>query len=170
MRAILFRAGVAWLCCCLAAASAEEDCPGEPDGCAGCESLCDACAKCDDCAECCDSFNGRRRFLGLFLPSDHCFDRFISPISNPFFFEDPRSLTEFRGIYIDNNLPSSLENGAANVWTAQFRGRVTDRWSIIAPRLSYMSIDGIGGFLSAPVGTSSTSSATSRTNSWSPPA
>ncbi len=152
MRAILFRAGVAWLCCCLAAASAEEDCPGEPDGCAGCESLCDACAKCDDCAECCDSFNGRRRFLGLFLPSDHCFDRFISPISNPFFFEDPRSLTEFRGIYIDNNLPSSLENGAANVWTAQFRGRVTDRWSIIAPRLSYMSIDGIGGFLSAPVG------------------
>ena len=28
--------------------------------------------------------------------SDHCFDNFISPLSNPFRFEDPRSLTEVR--------------------------------------------------------------------------
>jgi hypothetical protein len=50
-------------------------------------------------------------------------------------------------------LPNSIGARAADVWTAQFRGRVTDRWSIIAPRLSYFSIDGQGGFLSAPVGT-----------------
>ena len=106
MRATVVCAGVVWLCCSVAAARAGDDCLCEPDGCCGgCKSLCDACANCDDCAECCDSFNGRRRFLGLFLPSDHCFDRFISPISNPFFFEDPRSLTEVRGIFIDNSLP-----------------------------------------------------------------
>jgi hypothetical protein len=117
----------------------------------------EACACCDDFAECCDSFNGRRRFLGLFLPSDHCFDRFISPISNPFFFEDPRSLTEFRGIFIDNDLPGApVGPGDAQIWAAQFRGRITDRISVIAPRLSYFQVNNGGnppsGFLSAPVG------------------
>jgi hypothetical protein len=124
--------------------------------CAATPSLCEACERCDDCAECCDSFNQRRRIFG-FLPSDHCFDRFISPISNPFFFEDPRSLTEIRGIFIDNDLPGQpIGPGDAQIWTAQFRGRVTDRWSVIAPRLSYFQVNGDGnppsGFLSAPVG------------------
>jgi hypothetical protein len=122
-------------------------------------SPCDTQACCDACPDCCDFFNGRRRLFG-FLPSDHCFDRFISPISNPFFFEDPRSLTEARGIYIDNSLPPDAGNGDAQVWAAQFRGRVTDRWSLIVPRLSYFSVNqannGGGsnphGFLSAPVG------------------
>src|SRR5262249_38213737 len=31
--------------------------------------------------------------------SDHTFDSFISPISNPFYFEDPRSLTELRPVF-----------------------------------------------------------------------
>ena len=130
-----------------------------PTCCSATPSLCDACSRCDDCAECCDSFNGRRRIFGM-LPSDHCFDRFISPISNPFFFEDPRSLTEVRGMFIDNSLPNTVGRGDAQVWAAQFRGRITDRWSIIAPRLSYFSVNqannGGGsnpaGFLSAPVG------------------
>src|SRR5690349_21238803 len=55
-----------------------------------CQPACDCC---EPAFECCDCYSGRHRLLGLFLPSDHCFDRFISPISNPFFFEDPRSLT-----------------------------------------------------------------------------
>ena len=85
-----------------------EDCSG--DGCSGscysgCRSLCDS-----DLPECCDCFNGRQRLLG-FLPSDHCFDRFISPLSNPFFFEDPRSLTEVRTLFIDNTLPRDNTGG-----------------------------------------------------------
>ena len=89
--------------------------------------------------------------------SDHCFDRFISPISNPFFFEDPRSLTEARGIFIDNSLPSFIGSGDAQVWAGQLRGRVTDRVSIIAPRLGYLQVNQAGGgapdgFMSAPVG------------------
>ena len=161
MRSLLACAGVVWLSVSFSVASHAEECLCEPDTCCGqSQSLCDACTNCDDCAECCDSFNGRRRLLGLFLPSDHCFDRFISPISNPFFFEDPRSLTEVRGIFIDNSLPSVNGAGDVQVWAAQFRRRLTDRWSIIAPRLSYFSVNqtnnGGGGnpagFLSAPVG------------------
>lgn len=118
--------------------------------------LCDSCDCEQECYDCCDSFNGRRRFLGL-LPSDHCFDRFVSPLSNPFFFEDPRSLTEVRGIFIDNSLPSDVGNGDFQLYAAQIRGRVTDRVSIIAPRLGFFNVNQQGGgapngFLSAPVG------------------
>jgi hypothetical protein len=124
-----------------------------------CESCCPADGCPDDslgsCSEDCDCFCGQR-VLG-FLPSDHCFDSFISPISNPFFFEDPRSLTEARGIFINNSLPGQLGGKQAQVWAMQFRGRLTDRFSVIAPRLAYWEIvprgsDSPIGFLSAPVG------------------
>jgi hypothetical protein len=119
-----------------------------------CQPACDCCEPTFDC---CDCYNGRHRLLGLFLPSDHCFDRFISPISNPFFFEDPRSLTEVRGTFIDNSLPNQISGGDAQVWNAQVRGRVTDRFSVIAQRLGYLQVNqaaggGPQGFLSAPVG------------------
>ena len=119
-----------------------------------CQPACDCCKPTFDC---CDCFNGRQRLLGLFLPSDHCFDRFISPISNPFFFEDPRSLTEVRGTFLDNSLPSQIDGGDAQVWNGQIRGRVTDRFSVIAQRLGYLQVNqasggGPQGFLSAPVG------------------
>jgi hypothetical protein len=128
--------------------------PGESLACgACCQAGC--CSDCD-CYDCCDCFNGRRRFLGL-LPSDHCFDRFISPISNPFFFEDPRSLTEVRGLFLDNALPPLADGGDAQVFAGQIRGRVSDRWSVIAQRLGHLQVNSAGGdppngFLSAPVG------------------
>lgn len=128
------------------------------NGAGGEATACDSCGPCDclaDDCECCDDWCNCQRILGL-LPSDHCFDRFISPLSNPFFFEDPRSLTEVRGIFIDNSLPSDLAGGDAQVWAGQVRGRVSDRLSIIAPRLSYLQVNQAGnpthGFLSAPVG------------------
>jgi hypothetical protein len=83
------------------------------------------------------------------LPSDHCFDRFVSPLSNPFFFEDPRALTEVRGIFLDNALPNNIGGGDVQVWAAQFRGRLTDRLSLIAPRVGYLQVNEPGG---APVG------------------
>lgn len=97
-----------------------------------------------------------RRILGI-LQSDHCFDDFISPISNPFFFEDPRSLTEARGLFIENALPNQISGGDAQVWAGQLRARITERWSVIAPRLAHLQVNQAGGgapqgFLSAPVG------------------
>lgn len=106
----------------------------------------DNCGNCDDCP------NG----LGVWA-SDHCFDRFISPLSNPFFFEDPRSLTEARGIFLDNSLPNFIGGGDAEVWAGQLRARISERVSIIAPRLGHLQVNPSGqgapdGFMSAPVG------------------
>ena len=98
-----------------------------------------------------------QRVFGI-LPSDHDFDRFISPISNPFYFEDPRSLTEARGIYLDNDLPASIGGGYANVWAGQFRVRVADRWSVIAPRVGYLDVqqpdddESPTGLIKSPIG------------------
>jgi len=39
--------------------------------------------------------------------SDHKFDVFASPVSNPFYFEDPRALTEIRPIFMWQHTPSS---------------------------------------------------------------
>ena len=47
------------------------------------------------CEECREGLCG-----GWILPSDHCFDDFISPMTNPVFVEDPRTLTEARLIYL----------------------------------------------------------------------
>src|SRR5262249_6148219 len=38
--------------------------------------------------------------------SDHSFDGFISPVTNPFYFEDPRSLTEVRPIFMWQGSPT----------------------------------------------------------------
>ncbi len=118
--------------------------------------LCASCNFEQEGYDCCDFLNGRKRFLGL-LPSDHCFDDFVSPLSNPFYFEDPRSLTEVRGIFIENSLPAAVDGGDFQLYAAQIRGRVTDRVSNIAPRLGVFNVNQAGGdtptgFLSAPVG------------------
>lgn len=119
-----------------------------------CDASRDPCAR-DLCPQ------SDKRFLGM-LPSDREFDHFISPISNPFFFEDPRALTEVRGIFIANTLPATIDGGGANVWAAQARGRITENLSVIAPRIAYLDVlqaDDEGapqGFLSAPVGVKAT--------------
>src|SRR5215208_4238372 len=96
----------------------------------------------------------RHRVYGL-LPSDHDFDGFISPITNPFFFEDPRSLTEVRGIFLNNNFPADISGGNAQMYSAQFRGRLTDRLSVIAPNVGYFQVNQ-GSNSGAPVGLAST--------------
>lgn len=87
----------------------------------GISSLCDS-GCCDDCCvdecvdaccddNCCDDGCcgiGDDKLLGLFVASDHCFDDFVSPMTNPIFFEDPRTLTELRPIYMHHKLPQGL--------------------------------------------------------------
>src|SRR5207248_5732234 len=59
--------------------------------------------------------------------SDHAFDNFtcrgdlISPVSNPFFFEDPRALTEVRPIFIYQTAPSNspLRGGSSEFFGTQ---------------------------------------------------
>jgi hypothetical protein len=76
--------------------------------------------------------------------SDHCFDGFISPVTNPFLFEDPRSLTEARPIFLYQNIPSKEPNfQGGNIWFFGLQGRVafTDRLSLTINKLGGISIN-----------------------------
>lgn len=74
-------------------------------GCGVCEdtSVCCSEAGAKDCCQADGSFLHR-----LIKPSDHCFDDFISPMSNFIYFEDPRTLTEARGVFFHHDLPNSI--------------------------------------------------------------
>ncbi|MAT68513.1 MAG: hypothetical protein CMJ58_03220 [Planctomycetaceae bacterium] len=75
---------------------------------------------------------------GLIKPSDHCFDDFISPMTNPTLFEDPRTLTELRGIFLQHKVPLvPAAGGDIQVYALQIRAALTDRLSIIATKDGY---------------------------------
>jgi len=66
--------------------------------------------------------------------SDHCFDNFISPVTNPFLFEDPRSLTEVRPIFMFQATPNGnylFRDGDAEFLGVQARLAVTERLSFV---------------------------------------
>jgi hypothetical protein len=76
--------------------------------------------------------------------SDHHFDTFISPVTNPFYFEDPRSLTEVRPIFIHEQSPSStpfFAGGPIDYAGLQARLAVTERLSFIVSELGWLWID-----------------------------
>jgi hypothetical protein len=68
------------------------------------------------------------------LESDHAFDNFISPVTNPFFFEDPRSLTELRPVFIYQDTRDSnwiFQGGDVNYFGIQARLALTERLSFV---------------------------------------
>ncbi|MBI2803524.1 MAG: hypothetical protein HYX68_00895 [Planctomycetes bacterium] len=70
--------------------------------------------------------------------SDHRFDVFTSPVSNPYFFEDPRALTEIRPIFMWQRTPSANPvYGGGNNFEYALRGSVavTRNISIVVNRL-----------------------------------
>jgi hypothetical protein len=76
--------------------------------------------------------------------SDHAFDGFISPVTNPMLFEDPRSLTEVRPIFMYQQIPSSQPNfKGGNVWYygTQIRLAVTERLSFTMNKLAGITLD-----------------------------
>ena len=90
-------------------------------------------------------FQGTRNwFGGLFaggatagrtlFQSDHGFDVFSSPVSNPFLFEDPRSLTEIKPIFIYQGTPTSnpvFRGGDIEYFGLQGRVAFTERLSLV---------------------------------------
>jgi hypothetical protein len=89
--------------------------------------------------------------------SDTCFNGLISPVSNPFFFEDPRSLTELRPIFIYQSVPSSNGGGSAFFFGTQARLAITDRFSVVMNELGFVSLDPSGapsntGFAEVKIG------------------
>jgi hypothetical protein len=82
--------------------------------------------------------NGRSSFQ-----SDTSFPRLISPISMPFFFEDPRSLTEIRPLFLYQGMPNKsalTQGGDAFFFGTQLRLALTDRLSFVVHELGLMSI------------------------------
>lgn len=79
--------------------------------------------------------------------SDHCFDSFISPVTNPFLFEDPRALTEIRPIFIWQSAPDKnafFRGGDAEFFGVQARVALTERWSIVLNKLGFLAIQPSG--------------------------
>ncbi len=85
-----------------------------------------------------DSLVSDGRILGLFRESDHQFTNFISPMTNPVYFEDPRTLTEARMIFINHHIPNNLGGGTAQLYATQLRAALTENLSIIATKDGYI--------------------------------
>lgn len=101
-------------------------------------STCDAygCgAGCDGgCDSACGSKSDGLLGFGLIKQSERCFDDFISPMSNPVFFEDPRTLSEVRFIFLNHQLPVALGGNSVQVYAMQVRAALTERLSLIATK------------------------------------
>ena len=124
-------------------------------GCAapGCDLGCDA--ACEDPYACCDGIGcdgcdgcslgclGDGFLSGLIKPSDRCFDDFISPMINFVHFEDPRTLTEVRPIFVSHWVPDTIGNGVPaggtiQLLAMQFRIALTERLSLIGVKDGYI--------------------------------
>ncbi|QDU31355.1 hypothetical protein ETAA8_65110 [Anatilimnocola aggregata] len=94
----------------------------------------DACAEyaAEDCS-CC-----KAALLGFIQPTDPAWAGFISPMTNPVFFEDPRTLTEARFIFIDHQVPSlaggAIPSSRLQVLAVQLRAALTHDLSLIATK------------------------------------
>jgi hypothetical protein len=80
--------------------------------------------------------------------SDQAFPGFVGPISNPFLSKDPRSLTEVRLVFINDEIPSThpLGGGSFQAIGVQARVALTDRLTFIADKDGYAWIHpGNGG-------------------------
>lgn len=77
--------------------------------------------------------------------SDRAYDgMFASPITNPFLFEDPRSLTEVKPLYIYQSIPArntTLGGGSADFFGLQGRLAINESWSVVINRLGWVSFD-----------------------------
>ena len=82
--------------------------------------------------EVCDATDSK--LFGLFARSDHQFDCFISPMTNPVYFEDPRTLTEARLIFANHHLPTALGGQNVQLVALQARAALTENLSIIATK------------------------------------
>jgi hypothetical protein len=86
-----------------------------------------------------DSTNTHHLFM-----SDHEFDGFISPVSNPFYFEDPRSLTELRPIFIYEQAGAKnpiFRGGDIEYFGLQGRLALSPCWSLVVTKLGITWIE-----------------------------
>lgn len=91
-----------------------------------------------------DRVQGALGQRGEWFKGDHAFDGFASPVTNPFLFEDPRSVTEARLIYLYQKIPGGqpdFQGGNAQFFGVQARVAVTDRLSFVVNKLGGVRLD-----------------------------
>lgn len=91
-----------------------------------------ACDCCEGCPE---------RLFGIVAPTDRCFNDFISPMTNIVHFEDPRTVTEIRPIFIHNRVPGSAGGGDVQLFAMHIRAALNERLSIVAAKDGYITSD-----------------------------
>jgi hypothetical protein len=87
---------------------------------------------------------------------DHCFDDWISPMTNPFLAEDPRALTEIRPIFMYQTIPQGqylYRGGNIEQFAIQARLALTDRFDIVLHKLGAVVINpGSSSFIGSASG------------------
>ena len=118
-----------------------------------CDSLGCGGLGCDDagCGACGGSGGGCGCLGDLIKSSDRCFDDFISPMINFVHFEDPRTVTELRPIFVNHWVPNRIGNnvpagGTIQLMAVQFRVALSERLSLIGVKDGYIW-DNTGGAL-----------------------
>lgn len=79
--------------------------------------------------------------------SERCFQSFTAPATNPVLWEDPRTMTKVRFLFIDQDIPlsSPLNGGDFQVVAAQVRVALSERLSFIATKDGYIDLNsGVG--------------------------
>jgi hypothetical protein len=111
--------------------AAPEDQPGSqpPQGC--------VCGPAGACCTCCEP----SLLDSLLVPGDRCFCDFISPMTNPVYFEDPRTLTEARFLFINHHTPAELGGDDLQLYALQVRAALSDRLSIVAAKDGFIVSD-----------------------------
>jgi len=95
---------------------------------------------------------GERDRDRLAFQSDCAFDNFISPITNPFLAEDPRSLTELRPIFMYQSIPGNqplYQGGNVMFLGTQARAAFTDRFSVVLHKAGFLFLNPSNPALSA---------------------
>lgn len=90
------------------------------------------------CYECENDWCSKSPLLGIFQATDTRWSDFISPMTNPVFFEDPRTLTEARFIFLQHNIPAlaggAIPSSNVQLLAMQVRAALTEDLSIIATK------------------------------------
>ncbi len=82
----------------------------------------------------------------LFKSDRFCDDALISPVTNPFYFEDPRSLTEIVPLFMVQKNQKSDGGGNSEFYGVQARLALNEQWSIVMNKLGFVSLNPSGPF------------------------
>ncbi len=78
---------------------------------------------------------------GWFKSDCLCDDSMISPVTNPFFFTDPRALTEIRPLFIIQKAPKANGGGNDEFYGIQGSLALSERFSLVLNKLGFVSLN-----------------------------